>query len=357
MPLVAQSAGKRLLSTIRGANPAEWSGSMSVRRLPSNEYFDGARMAADGDLEERDAGLLPERDVLRADPRCAQEVLERVAAPGVVRLAAEEREVERLRRLDVLRPAAVAVAVQVVVERLERALAQAAAVDLHADDLAPLARPFGGAARVAQVALALAREVELVEEVGRVVEADRAVHPHVHGRADAHAGEADPEDARDERRGRGDDVREEPFRVHLAKDLRDEVRELGRNRLVAVAVRVEERVEAKAVLARPSQVAEQPFAHLGRERRRGAAREHAGPGEEDLGDARQEGRARLPEGGVVKMADGQVLSWCGHGVCGNGVHHTTLTRESHARFGGAASDRRRRNRPAADGGRRRRGRG
>ena len=38
MPDVAQSAGKRLLSTIRGAKAAEWSGSMSETRLPSKEY-------------------------------------------------------------------------------------------------------------------------------------------------------------------------------------------------------------------------------------------------------------------------------------------------------------------------------
>ena len=256
---------------------------------------------------------LHERHVLRTDPRAADERLP--LAPGVGGAAAEHAEVE-LRAHSALADAVVAV--QVVMELLERALAQTAAVRLDAEYLPVRLGPGVQFFHVGEVAMALAARVERVEELVHVLEARRAVDAQVDAPADLHLREALSQDGGDERRGGRHDVGEEPAPVHVVERRLDEVRQLGADGDVAVAVAVEERVEQDAVLAAPAEVRVQPFPKLVRERRRRTAAQHARPREEHLADAREMGRARVHERFVVEMPDGQVLERMSHAP-----HYTT----------------------------------
>ena len=129
----------------------------------------------------------------------------------------------------------------------------------------------------------------------------------VHAAANLHLRETLAQHRGDERRRSRDDIREEAAPVHVAKRRLNEVRQLGADGNVAVAVAVEERVEQDAVTTAPAQVGVQAFAQLVRKIRRGSAAQHARPREEHLAYAREVRSARLDERFVIEMPYGQVL--------------------------------------------------
>ncbi len=163
-------------------------------------------------------------------------------------LAEHEGEVEILCGRGLFRAV---MAVDVVMERLERAFADATAVQLDADAFAVLRRPSGGLFDVFQIAVVFAREIEFVEDVRHGFEADRAMSTHIDRGAHFYGWKNPLENRRDER-GRGrDNVRKQAVFVHFHDDMSDQIRQFLTDGLFAVAVAVEERVEQEAVLVGP----------------------------------------------------------------------------------------------------------
>ena len=279
---------------------------VGIRRV-GVEHLGGAAVPARRELDDGDVRL-HERDILGTNPRRPDEVLPVLLR--IVRATAEDAEVELLSHGAL---ADAVVSVEVIVEGLERALPETARVGLQTDDLAVSLRPVRHRCEIARVALALAGDVEGVEELLHALEARRAVDAEIHAPANLHLREALAQHGGDERGGRGDDVGEEPLVVHVAKRSLDEVRQFGTDRPVAIAVAVEERVEQDAVLAAPAQIIEETPSHLVREFRRRTAAEHARPGEEHLADTSRPGRTRLDERLIEEVAHGQVFERFFHG--------------------------------------------
>ena len=140
--------------------------------------------------------------VFRTDPCGADDVLKRVIAPEVL-LAEHEGEVEFFCIGGLFRAV---MAVDVVMERLERTFADASAVQLDTDTFSVLLRPLSGLFDVFQIAVVFARKIEFVEDVRNGLEANRAVCAQVDGCADFDGWIISSNDGRDERRRRGNDV-------------------------------------------------------------------------------------------------------------------------------------------------------
>ena len=150
-----------------------------------------------------------------------------------------------------------------------------------------------------------ARGVKRIEQLVDVLEAEVAVDAPVHAPADLHLRIAPTQDRRDERRGRRDDIRRQIVRGHVVKRRRNEVGQRIRHRIIAVAIAVEKRIEAKSVLTRPAKLVEHPRLQLVGEIRRGTTAQDARPREEDLADAVQIRLAHRRERLIVKPSDGQ----------------------------------------------------
>ena len=143
------------------------------------------------------------------------------------------------------------VAVDVVMERLERAFADAAAVQLDADSFAVSRRPSGGLLDIFQIAVVFARKIEFVEDIRQGFEADGSMSTQIDGGGYFYGWKSPLEKRRDERGRRRDDVRKQSAVIHLLHDVFYKICQLRADGLLAVAVAVEERVELKAVLASP----------------------------------------------------------------------------------------------------------
>ena len=254
-------------------------------------------MASGGELHDIHQALVAGQ-VLRTYPRRPQEVL--VVAALVVRLAPEDGEVERLADLGL---GYAVVPVEVVVELLEGTLPEASGVRLHPEYLPVRPRPGGQLGEPVEVPVVFARGVEGVEQLHDRLEAQGAVDAHVDAEANLHGRVSAPQHRRDERGRRGHDVRVEALAVHLLQHPVDEGRKVRRNRLVAVAIAVEQRVEENPVLTAPFEVREESCADLLGEIGCGTARQDPRPGEEDLPYAPQMRGARLPERCVEEVPD------------------------------------------------------
>ena len=149
-----------------------------------------------------------------ADPCGAEDVLKGVVLPEVL-LAKHEGEVKFFCVHRLLRTV---VAVDIVVERLERAFANATAVKLDTDAFAILRRPLGGLFDVFQIVVVFTRKIEFVEDVCHGFESDRAVRTQIDGCADFDRWKIPSQNRRDERRRGRDDVRKQSCIVHFHED-------------------------------------------------------------------------------------------------------------------------------------------
>ena len=159
----------------------------------------------------------PKIRVFGADPCGAKDVLKGVVLSEML-LAEHEGEVKILCGRGLFRAV---VAVDVVVERLERAFADATAVQLDADAFAIPRRPSGGLSDVFQITVVFAREIEFVEDVRHGFEADCAVSAHVDGGAHFYGWESPLENRRDEGGRRCDNVWKQAVFVHFHDDMLD----------------------------------------------------------------------------------------------------------------------------------------
>lgn len=254
-----------------------------------------------GEFAEGDVWF-PEVRVFRADPCGADDVFKGVVAAEML-LAEHEGEIELLCGGGL--PGSV-MAMDVVVERLEGAFADATAVELDADAFAVLRGPFGGLPYVFQIAVVFAREIEFVENVRHGFKSNRAMGTQIDGGADPDGREIPSDDGRYEWRSRGDDIRKEAVTVHFTEDVLHLVRQLLADGVFSIAVAVEKRVEQDVVCTAPFEICDEPFAEFRREIRGGAAGEHARPSEKDFTDAWSPGGARMDEVFIEKMPDGEI---------------------------------------------------
>ena len=199
--------------------------------------------------------------VFRANPCGADDVLKRMVAPEVL-LAEHEGEVEFFCIGGLFRAV---VAVDVVMERLERTIADASAVQLDADAFPVLLRPLGGLFDVFQIAVVFARKIEFVKNVRYGFKANRAVGAQVDGCADFDGWKIPSNDGRDERRRRGNDVWKYAAVSHLPHDIFHEIFQFMADGLLAVAIAVEEGVQLDVVLPAPCEIGDEPFTKFRRE--------------------------------------------------------------------------------------------
>ncbi len=142
-------------------------------------------------------------------------------------------------------------AMDVVVERLEWAFADATAVQLDADAFSVLCRPLGGLFDVFEIAVMFAREIEFVENVRHGFEANRAVCTQIDGCADFDRWKIPFQNRRDERRRGRDNVWKQTYIVHFHEDVFDQICQFMADGLLAVAIAIEKCVELEAILAGP----------------------------------------------------------------------------------------------------------
>ena len=151
---------------------------IAPRRIGRHD-FRGIDYAACGEFAEGDERF-PEMSVFWADPCGAEDVLKRVVDSEML-LAEHKGEIKLLCVRGLFRTV---MAVDVVVERLERTFADAAAVQLNTDAFSVLLRPLSGLSDVFQIAVVFARKIEFVEDVRHGFETDCAVGAHINGSAD-----------------------------------------------------------------------------------------------------------------------------------------------------------------------------
>lgn len=220
-----------------------------------------------------------ERQILRAYPDRTEEIL--VVASLEIRPAAEDREAELLAGGRLPHPV---VAVEVVVELVERTVSQTPRIRLDAHHLSVFTGPGPHASYIVEPPMVVSPRIEFIIQVVHVLEGDFAVDVHVDAEADLDGRETLPDNGGDERRGRGQMFGEESVGIHFLQHRRHVVGERLGNRDVPIAVCVEDRVKFNAVLPRPAEIRDNPRTPRRRPVVHRTTGGHARPRKEDLLD-------------------------------------------------------------------------
>lgn len=201
----------------------------------------GIWMAACCEFDDADVRFVA-RQIFRADPDGAEEVL--IIAAFVIGAATEDGEVELGARGGLSHSV---MAVEVIMELVEGAIAEAAGVGLEAHHFAVGLGPGGKVFDVVEGAVVIASGVEFVIEFVDIFEGDFACDIHIDGEAKFDVWEALADDGGDKGRGGGEVFGEEAGGVHFVEFIRDVVGEGFRDGDIAIAIGVEDGVEFDAV--------------------------------------------------------------------------------------------------------------
>ena len=169
-------------------------------------------------------------------------------------------------------------------ELVERTVPQTSRICLDAHQLAMLTCPCPHALHIIEPPMIVPSRIELVVQFIDVFEGDLTGDIHVDAETNLYGRKTLPDNSGDERRCRGQMFGEQSGGIHLLQHRRHMIGECFRDRDVAIAVRVEDRVEFDSVLPCPAEIRDDPLTPRRRPVIHRAAGGHAWPREEDLLD-------------------------------------------------------------------------
>ena len=198
-------------------------------------------VAACGEFDDADVRFVA-RQIFWANPDGAEEVF--IIAAFVIGAATEDGEVELGTRGGLSHTI---MAVEVIMELVEGAIAEATWVCLDAHHFAVGLSPGGKVFDVVEGAVVIATGIEFIVEFVDIFESDFACDIHIDGEADFDFWETLADDGGDEGGGGGEVFGEEARGIHFVEFIGDVIGEGFGEGNIAVAICVEDGVEFNAV--------------------------------------------------------------------------------------------------------------